>query len=206
MRLGKAICIAGFIGFSVAGMALADDVTFSATGTFDDGASLSGTLVIDTGKGFVESNGLDLSVVGGIAGSPGLVFDTLTSPDNFVFSDGTDNLAYLDASDSSDSGPGLQLEINIGSATSLSGFTGGTFCYVPATFPTGYPAEDNCGSDYSSYQLFTETEQPFGGSSLPPPAELLGGSVGPATAPEPASLLLLAGPVALLIRRQLRKS
>jgi hypothetical protein len=77
---------------------------------------------------------------------------------------------------------------------------------VPAGFPTGFPTGDNCSSDYSSYQLFTEGEQPAGGSSLPPPAQLLGGSVGPATAPEPASLLFLAGPVALLIRRQRRKA
>jgi hypothetical protein len=203
MRLGKAICIAGLIGFSVAGMALADDVTFAASGTFDDGASLGGTLVINTGTGVVESNGLDLTVVGGDAGSPGLVFDTLTG--SFIQSDGTDNLAFIDANDSADIGPHLQLEINIGSASSLTGFTGGLLCYVPAGFPTGFPTGDNCNSDYSSYQLFTETEHPGSGSSLPAPAQLLGGSVGPATAPEPASLLLLAGPVALLIRRQLRK-
>jgi hypothetical protein len=204
MRLGKAICIAGLIGFGVAGMALADDVTFSASGTFIDGASLGGTLLINTGTGVVESNGLDLTVIGGHAGSPGLVFDTLTG--SFVFSDGTDNLAEIDATDSADRGPRLQLDINIGSASSLIGFTGGPLCFVPAGFPTGFPAGDNCNSDYSSYQLFTEAEQPAGGSSLPPPAQLLGGSVGPATAPEPASLLLLAGPAALLIRRQRRKA
>jgi hypothetical protein len=71
MRLGKAICIAGLIGFTVAGMALADDVTFAASGTFTDGASLGGTLVIDTAAGVVQSNGLDLTVIGGDAGSPG---------------------------------------------------------------------------------------------------------------------------------------
>jgi hypothetical protein len=203
MRLGKAICIAGLIGFSVAGMALADDVTFTATGSFDDGASLGGTLVINTTAGVVESNGLDLTVIGGNAGSPGLVFDTLDATG--VFNDGVDNLAYLDASDSSESGPGLQLEINIGSASSLTGFTGGPLCYVPATFPTGYPDEDNCGAYYSSYQLFTESEQPGVSFSRAGPAQLTGGSVSQSTAPEPASLLLLAGPVALLIRRQLRK-
>jgi hypothetical protein len=204
MRLGKAICIAGLIGFTVAGMALADDVTFAASGTFTDGASLGGTLVIDTAAGVVQSNGLDLTVIGGDAGSPGLVFDTLDS--SGVFNDGTDNLAYINATDSVDRGPDLELEINIGSASSLIGFTGGPLCYVPAAFPTGFPTGDNCSSDYSSYQLFTEGEQPAGGSSLPPPAQLLGGSVGPATAPEPASLLFLAGPVALLIRRQRRKA
>ena len=73
MRLGRAICIAGLIGFGAAGMALADDVTFTASGTFDDGASLNGTLVINTGTGVVESNGLDLTVVGGGAGPLGLV-------------------------------------------------------------------------------------------------------------------------------------
>ena len=96
MRLGKAIFIAGMIGFGVAGMAFADDVTFAASGTFDDGASLGGTLVIDTASGVVESNGLDLTVIGGDAGSPGLVFDTLRS--NGFFFDGTDNLYYIDAS------------------------------------------------------------------------------------------------------------
>jgi hypothetical protein len=205
MRLGKAIYIAGLIGFSAAGMALADDVTFAASGTFNDGATLGGTLVINTGTGVVESGGLDLTVVGGEAG-PGLVFDTLTSPGSDVYSDGTDNLAEIDASDSADPGPHLQLEINIGSASSLIGFTGGPLCYVPAGFPVGFPSGDNCNSNYSSYQLFEESEQPASGASRPPPAELLGGSVGPATAPEPASLLLLAGPLALLIRRQLRKS
>ena len=69
MRLGKAICIAGLIGFSAAGVVLADDVTFDASGTFDDGASLGGTLVINTSTGVVESGGLDLTVVGGEAGS-----------------------------------------------------------------------------------------------------------------------------------------
>jgi hypothetical protein len=203
MRFGT-ICIAALIGFSAAGMALADDVTFTASGTFNDGASLGGTLVINTTTGVVESNGLDLTVVGGDAGSPGLVFDTSTGI--FIESDGTDNLAFLNASDSADIGPHLELEINIGSASSLIGFAGGPLCYVPAGYPAGYPAGDNCDFDYSSYQLFTETEQPVGGASLPAPAQLLGGSVAPATAPEPASLLLLAGPVAMLIRRQLRKS
>jgi hypothetical protein len=59
MRLGKAICIAGLIGFSAAGMALAEDATFAASGTFNDCASLGGTLLINTGTGVVESNGLD---------------------------------------------------------------------------------------------------------------------------------------------------
>ena len=204
MRLGKAICIAGLIGLGAASMALADDVTFTASGSFNDGASLGGTLVIDTATGIVESNGLDLTVVGGNAGSTGLVFDTLTG--SFVFFDGTENLAEINANDSDVAGPHLQLEINIGSASSLAGFTGGPLCFVPVGFPTGYPTGDNCGYDYSQYQLFAETEQPGIGASLPPPAELLGGSVGPASAPEPASLLLLTGPVALLIRRQLRKS
>jgi hypothetical protein len=204
MRLRKAICIVGLIGVSAAGMALADDVTFAANGTFNDGASLSGTLVINTATGVVESNGLDLTVVGGHAGSPGLVFDTFDG--SSLFNNGTDELADINASDSADPGPGLQLEINIGSASSLIGFTGGPLCYVPAGFPAGYPAGDNCGSYYSSYALFSESEQPGVGASLPPPAQLLGGSVGPATAPEPASLLLLAAPLAFVIRRQLRKS
>ena len=103
MKLGKAICIAGLIGFGAAGMALADDVTFTASGTFDDGASLGGTLVINTGTGVVESNGLDLSVVGGEAGTSGLVFDTLSG--SFIFSDGTDNLAEINARDSSTMDP-----------------------------------------------------------------------------------------------------
>jgi hypothetical protein len=199
MTLGRAIFAAGLIGLSAAGMALADDVTFTVNGSFNDGASLGGTLVIDTGKGFVESNGLDLTVMGGDAGTPGLVFDTLTG--SGVFFDGVDNLAYIDAADSSDGGPSLQLEINIGKTDTLAGFTGGTFCYVPATFPDGYPEEDNCGAYFSNYQLFSESERPGD-------PQLIGGSTAPAPsgAPEPASLLLLAGPAALLVRRQLRKS
>ena len=197
MRLGKAICIAGLIGFSAAGVALADDVTFSANGTFNDGALLGGTLVINTGTGVVESGGLDLTVVGGDAGSPGFVFDTLTNTNEF--SDGTDNLEVINATDSADEGPNLQLEINIGSASSLVGFTGGPLCYVPADFPVGFPEGNNCNSDFSNYQLFRENQQPGD-------PELTGGSIGPATAQEPASLLLLAGPLALLIRRQLRRS
>jgi hypothetical protein len=55
MRLRKAVCIAGLIGFSAAGLALADDVTFAASGTFIDGASLGGTLVIDSWKSISEA-------------------------------------------------------------------------------------------------------------------------------------------------------
>jgi hypothetical protein len=181
-------------------MALADDVTFAANGTFDDGASLGGTLVIDTGAGVVESGGLDLTVTGGDAGSPGLVFDTLNSTGYFF--DGTDNLFYIDAADSTNPNPSLDLEFDIGSGTTLAGFTGtSAMCYVPSDFPTGYPTGDNCGYYYSSYQLFSECECTLSGDP-----ELTGGSLAPAAAPEPASWLLLAGPAALLIRRRLRKS
>jgi hypothetical protein len=200
MRLGKAICIAGLIGFGALGSALADYVTFAASGTFDDGASLGGTLVIDTGTGVVESNGLDLTVVGGDAGSPGLVFDTLDA--NGYFFDGTDNLYYIDAADSANPNPSLDLEFDIGSNTTLAGFTGtSSMCYVPSDFPTGYPTGDNCGYYYSSYQLFEECEC----TSINGDPELTGGSLAPTGAPEPASWLLLLAPAALLIRRQWRK-
>lgn len=198
MRLRKAVCIAGLIGLGAAGMAFADDVTFSATGTFNDGASLGGTLVINTGTGIVESNGLDLTVMGGEAGSPGLVFDTLTG--SSVTSDGTDNVAIINAIDSARIGPSLQMEINIGGAENLIGFTGGTLCYVPADFPTGFPSGDNCNSDFSSYNIILGCECAVQGDP-----QLTGGSVAP-SAPEPASWLLLAAPALLLIRRQLRKS
>ena len=133
--------------------------------TFDDGASLSGSLVIDTGAGVVESNGIDLNLTGGVSGS-GFTFDTLVYNGEAQNFDGQgDNLWIIDLSDSAYAGngpaaakdptdPALQLETAIGTNSNLQGFTGGSLCYVPAGFPVGYPDGDNCGSYYSNYQLF----------------------------------------------------
>ena len=203
MRFGKALCVAGLIGFGALGTALADNVTFNATGSFDDtnyqalsNAVLGGTLVIDTVAGVVEAKGLDLTVTGGFAGTPGLVFDTLDTPGGQgYFFDGTDNIYYVDATDSNESGPVLQLEFDIGSNKNLAGFTGGALCYVASDFPNDYPGGDNCGYYYSSYQLSDDPE--LTGGSL---------SAAPSGTPEPKSWLLLAGPAAWLMFRQRRKA
>jgi hypothetical protein len=98
--------------------------------------------------------------------------------------------------DSAGAGPNLQPEFDIGAGTNLEGITRATFCYVPGDFPVGYPAGDNCGAYYSSKAL--------NDSEAPSDPQLPGGGISPASAPEPAWVLLLACPAALLIRRHLR--
>jgi hypothetical protein len=208
MRLGKAICIAGLIGIGALGTALADDVTFNATGSFNDmtydaldNAVLGGSLVIDNVNGIVEADGLNLTVSGGLAGSPGLVFDTLVDSGS-VFN-GTDNIYYIDAAVSGNPAPSLELDLNLGLNTDLVGFTGGSLCFVPSDFPTGFPEGNNCGFFYSSYELFSECQCT---AQLPGDPQLTGGSMAPAAAPEPKSFLLLAGPAVWLLFRQRRKA
>jgi hypothetical protein len=208
MRLGKAICIAGLIGFGAISSAFADQVTFNASGSFDDtnydaldNAVLGGTLAIDNVNGVVEADGLNLTVSGGLAGSPGFVFDTLVDSGS-VFN-GTDNIYFIDAAVSGDPAPSLELDLNLGTQTDLVGFTGAALCFVPSDFPTGFPEGNNCGYFYSTYQLFSECNC---AAELPGDPELTGGSLTPAAAPEPKSLLLLAGPAVWLIFRQRRKA
>jgi len=121
MKTGQVFFLAALIGFGAAGSALADDVTFDASGTFDDGSSLGGSLIIDTATGIVQANGLDLTVTGG-TNDVDLIFDTLNYAGEEDTSAGVNLWGSVDASDSSDPGASLELDILLGNATrSVSG-------------------------------------------------------------------------------------
>jgi hypothetical protein len=203
MQLGRLIGIAGLIGFAAVSTALAADVTFDASGTFADGSTLGGTIVIDTATGVVDSTGVDLTVTGGT--SDDFTFDELSSSYNYSI-DSTDNFYEINLLDSAYTEPAeepqievvtdpiLTLTIPIGSNTTLAGFTGSaSLCSFSLA---------NCeGGNY-----YSDWEQNFSSDSPAGDPFLSSGSLTSSAAPEPASLLLLAGPVTLLIRRQLRKA
>lgn len=200
MRFGKLFGIAGLIGFAAVGTVLAGEVTFDAGGSFADGSVLGGSIVIDTATGLVQSNGVDLTVTAGT--SDNFTFDELSGAYNIAF-DSSDNFYEINFLDSSYSSPAQQpqnlelidpiltLTIPIGSNTNLIGFTGS-----PSLCSSSLA---NCGGGnyYSSWQQYYLSDAPAGDPLL---------SSGSLTSgPEPASLLLLAAPLAFLIRRQLRK-
>ncbi len=145
---------------------------FAISGTFAGGATLSGTLSINLSTGTVTGGTLAISGIsnsftvvsnyGSEASGPPNVYQGIT------FGDGA--------------GDTLVLDIYLGNATSLTGFTGSQLCGT----------SDNCTASYISYY-----------STVADP-QLLSGTVGNAT-PEPASLSLLAAPAMfLLFRKKLR--
>ena len=183
MRLREVICITCLIGFGSVGSAFADnvalavggDATFDASGLFGDSSVLGGMIVINVGNGVVESNGIDLTVKGGI-GNVNLLFDTLSSDGNIPV-DSTDNFFEINLIASSNpglNGPVLTLTIPLGSATTLQGLSGTPLCTFPGTCEGG--------NFFSSWEANR-------GDPL-----LTSGSLNPAGVPEPASVFLLIGP------------
>jgi hypothetical protein len=202
MGLGKIISVAGLLGFAALGTAAAANVTFDANGTFEDGSILGGTIVIDTLTGAVDIAGVNLTVTGGT--SDNFTFDELEGTPTDYNVDATDNFFQINVLDSAYSlpkeqpafesivpvDPILTFMIPIGSNTSLAGFAGsGSLCSNSL---------GNCesGNYFSDWNLDAFSDLPAGDPLL------TSGSLTPGTAPEPASLLLLAAPLALLIRRQ----
>jgi hypothetical protein len=198
METGRLIRLAALLGGIAAGSAFASDVTFTATGTFQDGSSLGGTLVIDTGTGFVQSNGLDLTVTGGVS-IVDYVFDTLTSTGAEATSGAVNVWFGIDATDSSVPGPNLQLDVLLGTATNLMNYAGGHLCYfVGPTENTavGLQVGSNCGAFFSNWNL--------GAGEAPgdPPLTGTNSALTAAAAPEPAAVWLQAVPALWLILRQ----
>jgi hypothetical protein len=203
MRVTQILRLIGVIAFGLVGTAFADDVTFTASGTFADGASLGGTLIINTGTGVVESNGLDLTVTGGEAGTPGLTFAFLENSfdnqydasDNFweiILSSNAGGIEAEGISESVSDSATLELTIPLGSGTTLVGYAGGSLCTDPGTCVNG-----NVYSDY------TLPAPPLQQGTDP---VLTSGALAVSGAPEPSSILLLAVPAVWLIRRQRRNA
>jgi hypothetical protein len=201
MGLGKIVCIAGLIGLGALGTALADSVTFDASGTFADGSVLGGTIVIDTATGVVS--GPELTVTGG-TDSVDFTFDELDSAYN-INVDATDNFFEINVLDSAYTqplaipaliaiDPILTLTLPIGSNLTLVGYPGS-----PSLCSNSLA---NCeGGNY-----YSDWEQNIAFDTAAGDPLLNSGSLTAGTAPEPASLLLLVGPALLLIRRQMRKA
>ena len=202
MGLGKIVCIAGLVGLGALGTALASNVTFDASGTFEDGSVLGGTIVIDTATGVVS--GPELTVTGG-TNSVDFTFDELNGLPYNIGVDATDNFFEINVLDSAYTqplaipaiiaiDPILTLTLPLGSNTNLIGYTGS-----PSLCSNSLA---NCegGNYYSDWEQNIASDAPAGDPLLS------SGSLTAGTAPEPASLLLLVGPALLLIRRQMRKA
>jgi hypothetical protein len=99
----------------------------------------------------------------------------------------------VDASDSSDPGASLELDILLGNATSLVDYAGGPLCYSASD-----PSSADCGSAYSTSTPYNGDTQVLGD----PSASL--SSLSDISAPEPAAAWLLAAPSIWILRRRLR--
>ena len=190
MKIGQLIAFAAALGLS-AGYVSAADVTFDASGTFGDGSTLSGSLVIDTALGIVQPTGMDLIVSGGttLGASGSLTFDTLSFAGEEE-SYGPGNVWYaVEATDSADSGPRIELDLDLVSATNLMNYDGGALCFQA-------DVGNNCGDYVSSWILEESSQDPNLVGTTPSPA------LAPSSAPEPASIWLLAVPAVWVIRRR----
>ena len=109
------------MGLGVAAVT-AGPITFNAAGSFADGATLSGSVVIDTATGVVESTSLNVS-------SPDSLTGLLLRSGSG--GQGTGDYAFIATVDPSDF---VQLEI-VGAT--LVGYTGGSLCASSCAGPSG---------------------------------------------------------------------
>lgn len=174
-----------------------DTVDFTASGTFDDSATLSGNLDIDIGCGLVT--GGDLSIVGSdtstpVTGGVGSGSETFTDLVNAgAFSA---NATWVGVQfDSTDDDYVLSLSIDLSAQTntsSLVGYAGGNLCSTSLTSACTFESELGPAQYVSSYG--------------PTDPNLTSGTLSAGT-PEPSSFLLMAAPILCLgIRRMRRRS
>jgi hypothetical protein len=220
MKLGGVLFATIFIGGTVAGAAPAqvngstvggnsNPQTFTATGTFGDGSTLSGSLTIDTGVGSVLSGDLFvtppiLETLQGVSGAQGATpyeFNSLEFGGAFVNLGGNNVWDSVDFGDPSLPSAGLQLDLYLPGQSSLVGYAGGALCTF--SFETGGPCGTG-GAYFTNYSLFPSQLPQINGLDTPS-GVLAVGELDIASAPEPASLLLLAGPALWVIRRQRRQ-
>ncbi|HWF10488.1 MAG TPA: hypothetical protein VG297_18600 [Bryobacteraceae bacterium] len=219
MRLGGVLFAAILIGGTVAGAAPAqvngntvggnsNPQTFNATGTFGDGSTLSGTLTIDTGLGSVTGGHLFVTPsvqqtfqgLSSAQGSTSYDFDSFEFGGAFVDLGGNNLWESVDFGATSLPDANLQLDIYLPGQTSLVGYSGGALCTF--SFDTGGPC-GNQGAYFTNYALSREQLPEING--LESPSGVLAiGELHIASAPEPASWFLLAGPALWVIRRQRR--
>src|SRR3954466_15769703 len=140
MGFGRILFLTGLIGLGLAGTASASPITFTVSGIFDNASTLTGTLVIDTASGVVNSGDLTVSGVGefnNLTASGFLVSNFDSLGDNFWFGiDLTESPAQSD--------PYIQLGLLLGTNSSLIGYAGSALCG---------DADVNCGGFESNYSL-----------------------------------------------------
>jgi len=195
MKSLSALITTGLLGMAIAGTASAGSILtvatgFTVSGTFSNSSVLSGTLEINLASpGTIVSAGTDLY----ISSLPGETFTSPTSGSDVVDGNGDNIWANVGLTDGE--GDTLNLDLFLGTATSLIGYTGGALC----------DSTDNCTSSYVSSYTFNQVEGQL-------PGELVGsqnvtkpltvGNLSPA--PEPASFVLLAVPAVWAIARKRR--
>lgn len=167
-------------------------MTFNASGTFADGSTLSGTVIIDTSTGNgVLGGSLTIDNIGGVSGDD----VTLTGD---IYNEGPlggTNTWYAYEFDNGDSAGDYYLDLYIpAGATTLNGYTGGKLCSTTTS----------CNFDGPVYTFFGKD---FIGSASY--VDLTSGSLSTGSgAPEPSSIALILGSVAALaaVRRRKRRA
>ena len=180
-------------------------IAFTASGGFEDGATLSGILDIDITLGSVT--GGDLTIVGGDVGSAGVTFTGSPSPAGSFASNTTWNDVEFQAANAADTYIlSLSLDLsNQNNTGSLLGYAGGNLCTTA----------DNCnngsGTNYLSSYSISPVLQPCQPGTcptgqLPGDPNLTSGTLSTGT-PEPSSFLLMAAPALWFgIRRRRRRT
>lgn len=182
MRSGNIrILASGLFTLTIAAAAHAASIcsptVFNASGVFNDSSNLSGTLSIDTTQGKVCSGDLFVDPINSV----NTEFTNLVFGGQFVGTPNVwDNVQFVSG------GFLLNLDLDLGSANSLVGYSGGQLC------PIG---DSNCGGFVTEWSL-QGTQDPA----------LTSGSLSVAGAPEPSTFLLLAPPIAWIGFRRRRRA
>ena len=158
-----------------AGVGAQPGQTFYVTGLFEDGAILGGDLTLNAAGTAVYGIAMTVTPTAGgplsFNGAPSPQAPTTATPDDYYFAD------------SNNGGYTLDLDLDLGAATTLSGYTGGALCS---------DTDQSCGGALSGY---SQNQQ------LDPP--MVVGNV--SSSPEPSSALLLFGGAAALIGLRQRR-